>query len=58
MLNATINKGDYAARMDPTPYMLKDIIIMDEGSVEGLIRGVKALSCRCAMDGLLNMTGL
>jgi len=58
MLNATIKKEVSAAKTGPTLFQLKDIILMNEGSVEGLIRGVNALGSRYALDGLFEYDGL
>jgi hypothetical protein len=58
MLNANVKKEAFAGRAEPSLFPLKDIILMDEASLEGLIRGVKALGSRCALDGLFEYDGL
>jgi RecB family exonuclease len=58
-VNATIKKESSSKGIGKIPLLpLKDIILTNESSVEGLIRGVNALCSRCALDGLFEYDGL
>jgi hypothetical protein len=58
MLNATVKKEVSNAKTDPTLFQLKDIILMNEESVGGIIRGINALGSRYALDGLFEYDGI
>lgn len=58
MLNAVYKKDGSDARRDPASFPLKDVILMDEGSAMGFIRGINAVSSRSALDGLFEYDGL
>jgi len=58
MLNASYKKDGSAGRTDPESFPLKDVILMDEGSAEGFIRGINAITSRSALDGLFEYDGL
>ena len=58
MLNASVKKEISSDRTDPCLFPLKHILLMDESSVEGLMRGINALGSRRALDGLFEYDGL
>jgi RecB family exonuclease len=58
MLNAAYEKDGSSAGKYPASFALKDVILTDEGSADGLIRGINAVSSRSALDGLFEYDGL
>jgi RecB family exonuclease len=58
MLNAAYEKDGSATGKDPASFALKDVILTDEGSADGLIMGINAVSSRSALDGLFEYDGL
>jgi hypothetical protein len=58
MLNAAYKKNVPPAGKDPASFALKDVILTDEGSADGLIRGINSVSSRSALDGLFEYDGL
>ncbi len=58
MLNAACKKDVCASGEDQVSFPLKDVILTDEGSAEGLMRGINAVSSRSALDGLFEYDGL
>jgi hypothetical protein len=58
MLNADYKKDISTFRTDSASFPLKDVILMDEGSAEGLMRGINAVASRSALNGLFEYDGL
>ncbi|MFC1866618.1 PD-(D/E)XK nuclease family protein [Thermodesulfobacteriota bacterium] len=58
MLNATIEKGPSHEGTGESFFPLKNVILIKESSAEGIIRGIKALGSRVALDGLFEYDGL
>ena len=58
MLNASIPKGDSWFEIKPGLFQLKDVLLIEESSAEGLIRGINSISSRSAVDGLFEYDGL
>jgi ATP-dependent helicase/DNAse subunit B len=58
MLDSSIDKGDPCTVLTETAFPLKNIVIRDEYLLEGIIRGVRAMGSRWALDGLFEYDGL
>ena len=58
MLDSSIIKGDSPAGSPETPFPLKYVVVKDEAGVEGILRGVRAMGSRWAINGLFEYDGL
>jgi len=58
MLDASIIKGSPDIKATETPFPLKDVIVTNESLLEGIIRGIRAMGSRWALNGLFEYDGL
>jgi len=58
MLDSSVSKGALPNPPSETVFPLNNIIIRDEGLIEGVVRGLKATGSRWALNGLFEYDGL
>jgi len=58
LINSGITKNKNLSEENVDPFKLKNIINKDDSSVEDITRGIKALICRWAVNGLFEYDGL
>jgi len=58
MLNAAYEKDGPPVGKNPASFALKNVILMDESSADGLIRGINTVNSRSALNGLFEYDGL
>jgi ATP-dependent helicase/DNAse subunit B len=58
MLDSSISKGDSREPSPETAFSLNNIIINDPNLLEGIVRGLKAMGSRWALNGLFEYDGI